>query len=801
MSSVEATLEQSTLSAKIWLFRRKNRRAKLAWQRNQIFPMFQNKIRHKKRLLNNYTFDNVNSADNRDNHIRKTLKNQNLRRRAYSSQIFYDQAIIVADKSIIKMVNQNELINNFLSSNDNQRDSNDLKQSHLDNENGNGQNNNNNNNHSHNQSNKNTSGDYNLNGTNGMRDDNFDIERQGPPQRFPTSNPNSSLPSASYIPQYTVIDNRIPFAIQEVVPNTQVAMTTGLEATNFNDSTAPGLRARAPTVSANVLNVGDFYENNNNIINGNLNDVRSNNNNNTINNEGRTNNIDGKNSFHESMEGGMDEPMNVPLMVKPKTLYQNPQTPTVLPSTYHPINKWSSIKQSYIKEFLAEFLGTLVMVLLGDAVCCQVNLGGATQQLKYVQALNNLKGTVSDDTLELAKTLQDIVSSVSAGTFDDIPLGWAAAVVMGYFCSGGSAISGAHLNPSVTISNWVFRGFPAKKVPLYLAGQVLGGFAGGLICFIFYKKVITEIYPNTWRTSAAVANNFVTFPKPYLSSARQFVSEYIATAIFQACIFAMTDPYTCLSTEVFPLMLFFLIFSLNASVGFTTGCALNLARDLGPRLALYAVGFDRKLLWIQHKHYFWVPMTAPIIGALTGSLIYDICIYQGHESPVNWPFTVYKEKLLRLWMRRPGWATRTRNRATSDLSEFSYHDDDEDDEYGSEQNSKGDYDSKNSGNGGILKKTRGKVKTKTKSQSSDDEFNEDYVQKNVTFKSVLKDKRVYGGISTIYEEEDDSDSSLSFDNDDDDNDDDDILMIGENGESTVSSSDSSSLPRFTTRNG
>lgn len=799
MSSSEAIDEQSKLSAEVGFCRWKNPRVRSALKQNQIFPMFENKNRHK-RLPNNRINDNIDFLHNRDKNIRRTLENQNFRGKIYSLQSFYEQAIISEEKNKLKMVNQNELINSFLSSSENQKDSNDVKQSHLDNTNSSNQNNSNNNNN--NQTNKNISGDYNLNGNNGMRDDNFDIERQGPPQRFPTSNPNSSLPSASYIPQYTVIDNRIPFAIQEVVPNTQVAMTTGLEATNLNDSTAAGLRARAPTVSANVLNVGDFYENNNNIVNGNFTDTKSNNN--TINNENRTTNIDGKNSFHESMDGGMDEPMNVPLMVKPKTLYQNPQTPTVLPSTYHPINKWSSLKQSYIKEFLAEFLGTLVMILLGDAVCCQVNLGGASQQLKYVQALNSMKGTVSDETLEVAKTLQDIVSSVSAGTFDDIPLGWAASVVMGYFCSGGSAISGAHLNPSVTISNWVFRGFPAKKVPLYLAGQVLGAFAGGLICFIFYKRVITEIYPNTWRTSEAVANNFVTFPKPYLSSARQFVSEYVATAVFQACIFAMTDPYTCLSTEVFPLMLFILIFSLNASVGFTTGCALNLARDLGPRLALYAVGFDRKMLWIHHKHYFWVPMTAPIIGALTGSLIYDICIYQGHESPVNWPFTVYKEKLLRLWMRRPGWATRTRNRATSDLSEFTYHDDDEDNEYGSEQNSKGDFDSKNSVNGGILKKTRGKAKTKTKSQNSDDEFDEDYVQKNVTFKSVLKDKRGYGGISTIYEEDNGSDSSSSFDNDDEDNDNDNdggIPIIGENGESMVSSSDSSSLPSFTTRNG
>lgn len=650
------------------------------------------------------------------------------------------------------MASENELINTFLAdSNDEIVDDN----------------NNNNNNQDHGASKPNSGAQSPRSGraSNGEhRDENFDYERQS----FPNSNSQSSaLPSASYIPQYTVIDHGMQYPYREVVSN--AAMSTGIDANNMNDSNTAGLRARAPTVTANVLNIDDFYHHNN--------DIRSahTNTNNTINDENKTNNTNSKFSNRGSIDArmsgraGTEEPMSVPLMVKPKTLYQNPQTPTVLPSTYHPINAWSSIKQSYLKEFLAEFLGTLIMVLIGNAVCCQVNLGGASQQKQFQTALNNLRGSVSEETLAVASAMQDIVSSVSAGTFDDIPLGWGAAVVMGYFCSGGSAISGAHLNPSVTISNWAFRGLPTKKVPIYIAGQLLGAFAGGLICFIFYKRVITELFPdNAWRTSTAVAGNFVTFPKPYLSSARQFVSEFIATAVFQACIFAMTDPYTVLATEMFPLMLFLLIFGLNASVGYTTGCAINLARDLGPRLSLYAVGFDRKMLWTSNHHYFWVPMTAPIIGATFGSLLYDICIYQGHESPVNWPLSVYKEKLLRFWMRRLGGMSRTRHRATSDLSEFSFRDDDE------ENNSISDVDSKN----GILKKTR----TKTKSQSSDDDLDEDYVQKNVTFKSVSRDKRGYTNIPTILEEA--SSSSLADDTD--------SMEL-----SSVSTAPSASLPTFT----
>lgn len=88
--------------------------------------------------------------------------------------------------------------------------------------------------------------------------------------------------------------------------------------------------------------------------------------------------------------------------------------------------------------------------------------------------------------------------------------------------------------------------------------------------------------------------------------------------MLQAGTFALTDPYTCLSSDVFPLMMFILIFIINASMAYQTGTAMNLARDLGPRLALYAVGFDHKMLWVHHHHFFWVPMVGPFIGALMG---------------------------------------------------------------------------------------------------------------------------------------------------------------------------------------
>ena len=323
-----------------------------------------------------------------------------------------------------------------------------------------------------------------------------------------------------------------------------------------------------------------------------------------------------------------------------------------------------------LKEFLAEFLGTLMLVFIGQAMTCEVKLGGRTQEVQFEDAIKRLNstGTVSESLLATVSTLKDIISSTSSGTFDDIPWGWGCGILLGYFCCGGSAISGGHMNPAVTLANYVFRGFPGKKVLVYMTGQMLGGFVGTLICFGLYKKCIEVLYPD-WGNLESVAGLFVTYPKPYLSTARQVVSELVNSAMLQAGIFCLCDPYTCLSSELFPIMLFILFFMLNGAFSFQTACAINQARDTAPRLALYAVGFHRKLLWVKYAHYFWVPLIVPFIGALFGGLIYDICIYQGHESPVNWPAEVWKEKLSNAWWRHPNLVSNT-----SEESEYTYDD-------------------------------------------------------------------------------------------------------------------------------
>ncbi|KAH3901613.1 uncharacterized protein SCODWIG_00834 [Saccharomycodes ludwigii] len=329
------------------------------------------------------------------------------------------------------------------------------------------------------------------------------------------------------------------------------------------------------------------------------------------------------------------------VVIKPKQIYQNPQTPTILPQGYAPVNLWSELKAKYLKEFLAEFLGTLVLVLLGDGVVAQTKLSQKGTVLSFESALADLKAQYNDtETDSFAAIAQlmatTLVTPSNAGDFVTIAITWGCAVMFGFYAAGGSAISGGHLNPGVTIANYFFRGFPLAKVPIYIFGQVLGGYLGALILFGTYLRPIRELFPD-YKQNETVIGMFCTVPQSYLRTKDQVVSEFIGSAMLQLGIFSLCDPYTSTSAEMFPLMLNLLIVAVGSALGYQTAYALNMARDLGPRMALASVGVSVHLLFIAHSHYFWVPFIVTIIGCCFGALLYDLLIYQGHESPVNIP--------------------------------------------------------------------------------------------------------------------------------------------------------------------
>lgn len=303
-----------------------------------------------------------------------------------------------------------------------------------------------------------------------------------------------------------------------------------------------------------------------------------------------------------------------------------------------------------------------------------------TKILKYYKYLKEMQDVTDVNQVDLMKG----ISIITQGYSINVQLGWAGAVVCGYFAAGGSSLSGGHLNMSVTLSNFFFRGSPKWHLAIaYIIAQLLGAYVGGLLLFGYYRRVIEEVYPD-WRTNTDFLSSFVTMPLDYLSPGRQFISEAVATMFLIMGIFAMTDPYNNTSNELFPLYLFMLIFTLMASMSLQTEAAINFGRDTGPRLALYTLGASREVLFESYHHYFWVPIVGPAVGGLMGAMIYDFLIFRGHESWVNRPIYQNIDSLKRKWYK----IKRTVNKRRKNK----YTGDDSDDEASDENDYDSEYD-------------------------------------------------------------------------------------------------------------
>jgi len=190
----------------------------------------------------------------------------------------------------------------------------------------------------------------------------------------------------------------------------------------------------------------------------------------------------------------------------------------------------------------------------------------------------------------------------------DFSYRWGIGVMLGIYVAG---CSGGHLNPAVTFVNCLYRGFPWWKWPIYACAQVSGCFCGAAVIYANYKSAIDEyeggagIRTVPGYSDTATAGVFNTYPQPFLSRTGQFFSEFVTSAMLIFVIFALKDDHNLGAGHLTPLMLFFLIFGLGATLGWETGYAINLARDFGPRLFTYFVGYGHEV-WSAGNYYFWV---------------------------------------------------------------------------------------------------------------------------------------------------------------------------------------------------
>lgn len=250
-----------------------------------------------------------------------------------------------------------------------------------------------------------------------------------------------------------------------------------------------------------------------------------------------------------------------------------------------------SSKPSLLAELAAEFLGTLVLMLFGTGVVAMVVLFPTHNPGEIIH-----------------------------GGFTNITLGWGLAVTMGIYIAG--KISGAHLNPAVTLALAVFRHFPWSKVVPYVIAQTAGAFAAAALVFWNYLPAFHRVDPQL----EATAGVFTTFPAfPDLPQAG-FLDQWIGTALLLLLIFAITDEFNMPpGANLAPLMIGLVVVAIGMSFGGMHGYAINPARDFGPRLFTAVAGFRNNGL-TDGSRVWWVPVVAPLLGGLTGAAIYDFCI-------------------------------------------------------------------------------------------------------------------------------------------------------------------------------
>jgi glycerol uptake facilitator protein len=241
-----------------------------------------------------------------------------------------------------------------------------------------------------------------------------------------------------------------------------------------------------------------------------------------------------------------------------------------------------------LPELAAEFFGTLILILFGNGVVAMV-----------VLFAHNIPGEVVN------------------GGFTNINFAFGIGVTMGVYVAG--KISGAHLNPAVTLAVAVFRGFSWVKVIPYCVAQIAGAFCASAIVFWNYSPQFHIVDPNLEHTAGV----FTTFPAfPDMLSAG-LLDQTIGTAMLLFLIFAITDDRNQPpQANLTPILIGTIVVGIGMSFGGLHGYAINPARDFGPRLFTVVAGFKNNGL-TDGKLVFWVPIVGPLLGGVIGAAAYD----------------------------------------------------------------------------------------------------------------------------------------------------------------------------------
>jgi glycerol uptake facilitator protein len=239
-------------------------------------------------------------------------------------------------------------------------------------------------------------------------------------------------------------------------------------------------------------------------------------------------------------------------------------------------------------ELAAEFAGTLILILFGVGVVAQVAAGGI-------------------------------------GDHDSIAWAWGLGVTLGVYTAG--RLSGAHLNPAVTLALAVFKGFAWRKVLPYSLAQIAGAFVAALLVRWNYSEVLAKVDPgHTLKTQGV----FSTLPGNGTLPVHEWGAlrdQVIGTAILLFLVLAITDVRnTSPAANLAPVVIGLVVVAIGMAWGTDAGYAINPARDFGPRLASFITGYHSAWRDQYGELYFWVPIVGPLIGGLIGAGSYQAII-------------------------------------------------------------------------------------------------------------------------------------------------------------------------------
>ncbi|MDQ1179161.1 glycerol uptake facilitator protein [Rhodococcus sp. SORGH_AS 301] len=240
-------------------------------------------------------------------------------------------------------------------------------------------------------------------------------------------------------------------------------------------------------------------------------------------------------------------------------------------------------------EMAAEFAGTMILILFGAGVVAQVVSGG---------------------------------ESGSLGDHDSIAWAWGLGVMFGVYVAGRA--TGAHLNPAVTLSFALFRGFAWSKVAPYALAQTLGAFVAALLVRWNYNDMLNAIDPEHTTATQTIFSTLPGNGTLPVSLGSALIDQIIGTAILLFLIVAVTDTRNSPPlANMAPLIIGLIVVAIGFAWGTNAGYAINPARDFGPRLASFITGYGGAWRDQYGSLYFWVPILGPIIGGPIGVLLYD----------------------------------------------------------------------------------------------------------------------------------------------------------------------------------